>query len=125
MAGGHECILLVDDEKILLAVAGRVLSNLGYTVECAESPTDALALFSQAPDHFDLLITDWSMPGMTGDRLSAEIRKLRPDIPVIICSGFNGKLSQSTGAAIEGMFVLPKPFNIMELGDTVGSALDG
>ncbi|MDC7233394.1 MAG: cache domain-containing protein [Spirochaetales bacterium] len=83
----NESILLVDDEKDVLTVEKLMLSRLGYNVTASTNPQEALDLFSSKPDSFDLIITDQTMPKMSGDRLISEIRKIRPAVPVILCSG--------------------------------------
>jgi CheY-like chemotaxis protein len=76
--GGSERILFVDDEKMLAAVGRQALQHLGYDVVSRTSPIEALELFKVKPDRFDLVITDQTMPGMTGDSLARELMRIRP-----------------------------------------------
>ncbi len=86
---GSERILFVDDEAALVQVAQGMLSLLGYHVRATHRSSDALNWFRAAPYDFDLVITDQTMPNMTGDALTRELRCLRPDIPIIVCTGFS------------------------------------
>jgi CheY-like chemotaxis protein len=91
-ATGTERILFVDDEPMLADVACRSLAWLGYKVTPMTSGPDAVACFKAAPTDFDLVVTDMTMPKMTGDELAAAIRAIRPDIPVILCSGYSERV---------------------------------
>lgn len=86
---GTECILLVDDEENLIFGTERMLRQLGYKVISRTDPLDALQLFSSAPKKFDLIITDQAMPHMNGTDLAREMTRIRPDIPVILCTGYD------------------------------------
>lgn len=94
---GTERILVVDDEPLVASVIRRGLEHLGYDVESLTSSVDALATFRAAPERFDVVITDQTMPEMTGMQLAREMALIRPDIPVILCSGFSG-LADEAGA---------------------------
>jgi CheY-like chemotaxis protein len=95
---GSERILFVDDEPILVDVACRSLARLGYKVTPMTSSLEAVERFKTAPGDFDVVVTDMTMPKMTGDELAAAIRTIRPDIPIIICSGYSeGVRSAKTG----------------------------
>src|SRR4029077_11998818 len=87
--GGPESILVVDDEESLAKMIGKTLARLGYRVTVKTVSTEALETIRQLPDTFDLVVSDQTMPGLTGDKLTEEIRKIRPDIPIILCSGFS------------------------------------
>ena len=86
---GTECILLVDDDEDLVFGTERMLKQLGYKVITRTDPLVALQLFSSAPEQFDLIITDQAMPHMTGTELARELTLIRPDIPVILCTGYD------------------------------------
>jgi CheY-like chemotaxis protein len=86
---GNECILLVDDEEDLIFGTERMLKQLGYKVIARTDPLVALQLFRSAPEKFDLIITDQSMPNMNGTELARELTLIRPDIPVILCTGYD------------------------------------
>ncbi len=88
---GKEHVLCVDDELSIVNIQKQMLENLGYTVTTRISSLDALEAFRHDPDKFHAVITDLTMPNLTGDLLAMEIKKIRPDIPVIICTGFAEK----------------------------------
>jgi PAS domain S-box-containing protein len=93
---GSECILLVDDETDLVFGTERMLKQLGYKVIARTDPFAALQLFSSAPEQFDLIITDQAMPHMNGTQLARELTRIRPDIPVILCTGYDTMSSDDT-----------------------------
>ena len=93
---GTECILLVDDEEDLVFGTERLLKQLGYNVITRTDPTCALQLFRSTPEQFDLIITDQAMPHMTGTELARELTRIRPDIPVILCTGYDTLSSGDT-----------------------------
>jgi len=84
----REVILLVDDEEMMVDVTRQILERLGFDVIAKTSSIDALEAFQEEPDEFDLVITDQVMPNMTGTQLARSLISIRPDIPVILCSGF-------------------------------------
>lgn len=86
---GNECILLVDDEENLIYGTERMLKQLGYRVVARTDPRQALYVFRSEPDQFDLVITDQSMPRMSGIELARELTRIRPDIPIILCTGYD------------------------------------
>ena len=122
--GGAERILFVDDEKMLAAVGQQALQRLGYEVVSRTSPIEALELFKAKPDHFDLVITDQTMPGMTGDALAREIRRLRPDIPVIICTGYSQTIDLERAKQIGIEAFVMKPVLINEIAAAIRRVLD-
>ncbi len=122
--GGNERILLVDDEKALVEMGTEMLEELGYRVHSRLGAHDALAAFKADPDRFDMLITDMTMPGMTGDRLAREILALRPGLPVLICTGFSRTLAPGSAENIGVKGVLHKPLSLRELSETVRKILD-
>ena len=85
---GNEHILLVDDEESIILMETKMLTRIGYQVTSCSSSIEALEIFHSNPDIFDLVITDLAMPGLPGDKLSLELTKIRPDIPILLCSGF-------------------------------------
>jgi PAS domain S-box-containing protein len=110
---GNERILLVDDDHMITEVIADLLTSLGYLVTTANSGREALSIFSSAPDCHDILITDLSMPGMGGGELIRTVRALKPEVPVILCSGFGENADNSLES---GTFLkLAKPVNIAEL----------
>ncbi len=108
---GTERILIVDDEPAITDLAVRLLERYGYRVTAKLDVLDALALFSAQPSEFDLLITDCTMPRMTGIELAAEILKIRPDMPIVLCTGFSEKVTAETAKAIGIKELVLKPFN--------------
>ena len=123
-ASGTETILLVDDEVSIAKLEGRILSRLGYQVTVKTSSEDALNAFRSDPDMFDLVISDMTMPGMTGDRLSKEILALRPDVPIIICTGFSKKISKEQAESMGIKGFLMKPVLLSDLARMVRHVLD-
>ena len=91
---GHERILFVDDEPSLLKLGKYRLESLGYEVQGSTDSSEALAMFKKDPDSFDLIITDMAMPNITGDQLSVEILKIRPNMPILLCTGYSEKISE-------------------------------
>jgi len=122
--GGSERILIVDDEKMLVAVVQQVLQHLGYEAVSRTSPIEALELFKAKPDHFDLVITDQTMPGMTGDALAKELLSIRPTLPVIICTGYSHTIDQERAMKIGIKALVMKPILINEIAAAVRKALD-
>jgi PAS domain S-box-containing protein len=121
---GTERILFVDDEEILVEIGESMLSLLGYSVVCSSSPLEALELFKAAPDQYDLVITDMTMPQMTGNLLAVELKKVRPDIPVILSTGFSYLLNSQSVKEAGISDVLMKPLSIQRLADSVRRSLD-
>ena len=120
---GKERILFVDDEDLVLRSIQPALERLGYRVTGRTSAAEALSLFREKPGEFDLVLTDQTMPGMTGEKLAREILSLRPGIPVILSTGFS-ELVQETDARALGIrdFIL-KPFSISEIAEKIRKAL--
>ena len=120
--GGH--ILFVDDEASIVKIGKRLLEKAGYTVEAVESSEEALALFKTSPDKYRLVITDLTMPRMTGIELAREIMAIRPDIPVILCTGY--EKNKSIIAAMEAGIkaVVCKPILSDEIAETIGRVLN-
>ncbi|MDX9762728.1 MAG: MASE3 domain-containing protein [Desulfomonilia bacterium] len=116
-------ILLVDDEAIILSSVSKVLKILGYEVTPAGSGADALSLFSANPDAYDLVITDQTMPQMTGVDLATEITGIRPGVPVILCSGFSDTVSEKKLADSGIRALLSKPADMQELKSAIEKAL--
>ena len=124
LPAGHERVLLVDDEVILLETWKDFLQDLGYQVETEKSSIDALAAFRSRPDDYDLVVTDMTMPKMTGDNLAKELKAVRPDIPIILCTGFNSKMICGNIAKTNIARVLRKPITVSDFAKTVREVLD-
>jgi signal transduction histidine kinase/CheY-like chemotaxis protein len=121
---GHEQILLVDDEKQIAFMEKQILEYLGYQVTARTSSLEALTTFKEQPLKYDLVITDMTMPNMTGDRLSMELMNVRPDIPVILCTGFSENMPKERASAIGIQGFLMKPMAMYDLAKTVREVLD-
>ena len=122
--GGTEQILLVDDEEAILSMEKRMLERLGYQVTSRTSSIEALEVFRDSPDKFDIVITDKQMPNMPGDKLSAELIKIRPDIPVLLCTGFSEKMSEERAASLGIKGFLWKPIVMKDLAQKIREVLD-
>jgi len=122
---GSERILLVDDEEGILVMEKQLLERLGYQVSCRNSSSEALEVFSAHPDKFDLVITDMAMPELSGDKLSAELIKIRPDIPVLLCTGFSDTMSEETAGSLGIRGFLLKPVLMKDLAHKIRQVLDG
>ena len=121
---GHERILLVDDQDMVAQMEKQMLARLGYHVTARTSSTDALEAFRTQPDKFDVVITDMTMPNMTGDKLAAELIKIRPAIPVILCTGFSEMMSKEKTAALGIKGFLMKPVVMKDLSSIIRKVLD-
>ncbi len=113
--GSGQKILVVDDEPQLAMLMKAMVTRLGYTAHAKTSSAAALDLFRSQPDHFDLLLTDQTMPEMTGMVLAGEVLALRPDMPVILCTGFSEKVDASSAKAAGVREFLSKPVQVREL----------
>ena len=121
---GNERILFIDDELALVDIGKQMLEHFGYEVTSRTSSIEALELFRTKPDQFDLVITDMTMPNMTGDKLAKELMKIRSDIPIILCTGFSERVSEEK---VKGMGIKDfamKPVVIQDLAKTVRKVLD-
>ena len=121
---GTERILMVDDEAPIAKTGSQMLEGLGYAVTTRTSSLEALELFSAKPTDFDLVVTDMTMPNMTGDKLAVELMKIRPDIPVILCTGYSKNVSDETAFEIGIKDFAYKPVVKADLAKTVRRVLD-
>ncbi|MEJ2588074.1 MAG: response regulator [Deltaproteobacteria bacterium] len=101
-----------------------MLESLGYHLENKNHPSDALASFQTNPDAFDLVITDTTMPDITGDRLAQELLKIRPDIPIILCTGYSSHMNEKAAREMGIKGFAMKPLSREELAKTVRRVLD-
>jgi CheY-like chemotaxis protein/anti-sigma regulatory factor (Ser/Thr protein kinase) len=124
LMGGSERILFVDDEKMLVDIGQQALQRLGYDVVSRTSPIEALELFKAKPDFFDLVITDKTMPGMTGDALAKELLSIKPNLPVIICTGYSQTMDQERAKQIGIKAFVMKPILINEIAAAVRKVLN-
>ncbi|MBL6971732.1 MAG: PAS domain S-box protein [Desulfobacterales bacterium] len=121
---GTERILLVDDEEQIIRMVQKMLVRLGYKVTARFSSLDALEAFRAQPHNFDLAISDLTMPNMTGDHLARELMNIRPDIPVILCTGFSERMSRVKADALGIKSFLMKPVVMVDLAKTLREVLD-
>jgi PAS domain S-box-containing protein len=122
---GTERVLFVDDEETLVQMTRRGLGNLGYRVQGFVSSVEALRAFRAAPHDFDIVVSDLTMPGLTGEVLAREMRRLRPDIPVVILTGASDGMRQEGDATAGIDCVLPKPITVARLTVCLRRILDG
>lgn len=122
--GGSERILLVDDEKALAEVNKLKLESLGYRVVATTRSRDALAIITERPSEFDLVITDFTMPELTGMDLAEAILKVRPDLPIVLCTGFNESISEAKAKSLGIRAFVMKPFSLADIGAVVRQVLD-
>ncbi|MCP4341886.1 MAG: response regulator [Desulfobulbaceae bacterium] len=122
---GSEHILFVDDEELLVDLGKRLLEKLGYSVTGCTSSIEARTIFRDNPHKFDLVITDETMPKLTGTMLAAELHQLRPETPIILCSGLISSIDQDKAAAIGIKAFILKPILTKKISKTVRQVLDG
>ncbi|QTA89546.1 hybrid sensor histidine kinase/response regulator [Desulfonema magnum] len=121
---GSERILFVDDEEQITGMMTYALERLGYEITALNSSTDALELFRMEPDRFDLVITDMGMPRMPGDELAEQLLNIRPDIPIIICTGFSHRITEEKIKALGIRSLMMKPVCVRDVADTIRKVLD-
>jgi signal transduction histidine kinase/ActR/RegA family two-component response regulator len=124
MHGRGERLLCVDDNPSVLSGVQEMLEYLGYAVTAHESPDTALAAFHAAPHGFDLLLTDFAMPGMSGLELARKVLEIRPELPVVLASGYLTPADHDALAALGVREILLKPNVLEELGGAIRRALD-
>ena len=122
---GKERILFVDDEDVMAKLNQQRLERLGYTVMAKTDPSEALRFFRSHPDQIDLVITDMTMPHITGDKLAQEILKIRSDMPVILCTRYSNRISEASVLALGIRKYIEKPIEIETLARSVREVLDG
>ena len=121
---GTERILLVDDDEAILSMVKKALEIQGYNVTAKNKPREALKTFATTPDAFDMVISDMSMPGMSGDILAANMLELRPDVPILLCTGFSEKITPERAKKMGIKDLLMKPVLLPELAQTIRTILD-
>ena len=119
-----ERILFVDDEEALVEIVKLMLKQEAYEVVTRMSSAEALELFRTAPDDFDLVMTDMKMPKMTGERLAEKMMSIRPDIPIIICTGFSELVDEERARAIGIKAFVTKPYDVKKLSAIIRKVLD-
>ena len=123
---GYGNILFVDDESTILKMMTMMISKLGFNIKATSSPLEALELFRKKPDHFNLLITDLTMPEMTGVELAKEIKKISPHLPVILMTGYEKDIEHTIPLCDYGICkFLKKPVKLVELAATINDVILG
>jgi CheY-like chemotaxis protein len=121
---GTEQILFVDDEEVLASLGKHMLERLGYTVVAKTCPKEALAVFQKTPDDFNLVITDMTMPNMTGDVFANKLMDTQPHIPVILCTGYSDAITKEKAFSSDIKAFLMKPHSMRDLATRIRSVLD-
>ena len=123
MNGKIPRILLVDDDIHLLKLGEKIIERLGYNVISQQNAKDALEIFKDLPSQFDLVITDYRMPQMTGAELSEEILKISPDMPIILCSGYSSDFGEQEAAELGIGWFMRKPLMNKDFATLIEKAL--
>ncbi len=121
---GNERILLVDDSQQIIEMVYFFLKNLGYSITDCTTSIEAIKIFKKTPGAFDLVITDYTMPEMTGEKLAKEMLALRPDLPIILCTGFSSQITEKKATAMGIKGFLMKPVNTHHLSSLIRKLLD-
>ena len=122
---GHgEHILYIDDEKPLVFLMTRILTRLGYKVTGCNEPEKAIKLFAEAPDGFDAVVTDLSMPGMSGIDIARELLQIRPGIPILVASGYIRPADNEEVRSLGLPDLILKPDTVEQMGEILHRVLD-
>jgi PAS domain S-box-containing protein len=121
---GSERVLFIDDEEVLVGLGEKMLRQLGYTVTVRQSSLEAITLFRAQPEAFDLVITDYTMPQMTGAELASEILRVRPDIPIILCTGYSEMITEGEAKKRGIRAFVMKPLSRRSLAEVIRKVLD-
>ena len=121
---GTEKVLFVDDEKAIADLNRILLESLGYEVTTRTSPIEALELFKFQSDRFDIVITDMTMPKMTGRELAEHLHRIKPDIPIILCTGFSTDIDENRAASMGISALIYKPILSRDIAQAIRNALD-
>jgi len=121
---GTERLLLVDDEESVVRLEKQMLERLGYNVSARTNSLEALETFNSNPDGYDLVISDMTMPNLTGDQLAQKLMSIRPDIPIVICTGFSERINKEQAEANKVKGFLMKPVVKSEMAQMVRKVLD-
>ena len=120
---GRESILFVEDEASVCDITKQSLERLGYRVETRTDPLEALERFKRDPFRYDLVITDMTMPRMTGDKLAAELLRIRPEVPVLLCTGFSERITESAALKMGIKGFIMKPVAVAEIARKIREVL--
>jgi len=124
LPGGREHVLVVDDEKPMIDSLTAMLKHLGYRVTSSTNSFEALETFRVRPEHFDLVITDQTMPNIRGDELAQKLMGIKPDIPIILCTGFSELVSEERGRELGIREFVMKPIIMKDMANTIRTVLD-
>jgi len=124
LPNGQERILFIDDDLALVDIGKQMLENLGYKVITKADSLEALKLFQDQPHEFDLVITDMTMPNMTGEKLAKEFIRIRPDVPIILCTGFSEQITEEDAKKIGIKEFAMKPLVMEDLAKTIRKVLN-
>jgi two-component system cell cycle sensor histidine kinase/response regulator CckA len=122
--GAGQRVLVVDDEPVVLSACQQLLIRLNYEVTACESPERALELLRRQPAAYDVLVTDQAMPDLTGPDLAAAARHLRPDLPIVLATGFLDDIARASVATHGINFVLSKPYTLRDLSNALRTVLE-
>lgn len=125
VTGGSGRILLIDDEQSIVDIGTQILTRLGYTVTGTCDARKALEMLRREPDGFDMVITDYTMPHMTGEELIREILSVRPDMPIVLCTGYSDRMTREEAQAIGAREFVQKPLTQALYADVVRKVLGG
>lgn len=117
-------VLFVDDDPTILALASTIFDQLGHTVETVSTPIEALTMFKENPEQFDLVVTDMTMPDMTGDKLSSQILAIRPDIPIILATGYSDRINREEAFSLGIKGYYEKPLTAQPFSKAVSEVLN-
>ncbi len=120
---GSERILFIDDEEVQTDLGKQLLEKLGYRVDTQTNSRIALDTFKEDPERYDLIITDMTMPNMSGDQLSREILSIRPDMPIILSTGYNEQMSEEKAKEIGIKGYVHKPVVLKEMSKIIRQVL--
>lgn len=121
---GAEHILLIDDEEAIIKMLSQSLERLGYEITSSNSPIEALEIFQSSPQAFDLIVTDMSMPKISGDKLASKLLAIRADIPIVVCTGYSENFTAKKATAMGIRDYVMKPLSIQELSGKIRKILD-
>jgi len=122
--GGTERVLLIDDDEVIAELEKKQLESLGYNVTAITSSLKAFEIFNSSPDNFDIIITDMNMPDMSGSELAQRILKIRPNMPILILTGFSELIDKEISISMGIKEYIMKPFTKMKLAKTLRKVLD-
>jgi CheY-like chemotaxis protein len=125
VVSGQERILFIDDEKMLAEMGKIMLERLGYGVTVCTGSMEALAVFQEQPERFDAVITDQTMPGLTGVELARRMLQVRPDIPIILCTGYSNLVNEDQAKTLGIKGFIMKPMAKKDIAQLLRKVLEG